>query len=54
MVSVYSAQDAGMDCTCFDYNIAIWCQPERIEVPHRFAMSDEEAEAKADEIDSIE
>ncbi len=54
VLSVYSLKTAGKDCTDFDYNIAIWYNPTRIEVPHAFVMSDREAEAKADEFDSIE
>ena len=54
VLSVYSLKTAGKDCTDFDYNIAIWYQPTRVEVPHAFVMSDREAEAKADEFESIE
>jgi ABC-type Fe3+-hydroxamate transport system substrate-binding protein len=54
VLSVYSLKVAGKDCSDFDYNIAIWFQPTRIEVPHAFVMSDADAERKADEFDSIE
>jgi hypothetical protein len=54
VLSVYSLKVAGKDCTDFDYNIAIWYEPTRIEVPHAFVMSDREAEKKADEFEYVE
>jgi ABC-type Fe3+-hydroxamate transport system substrate-binding protein len=53
VLSLYSLKVAGLDCTDFDYNIAIWFQPTRVEVPHAFVMSDAEAEAKADEFEAV-
>jgi hypothetical protein len=50
----YSLKTAGRDCTCFDFNISIWFEPMRVEVPHRFLLSDADAERKMDEIESIE
>jgi hypothetical protein len=54
VLSVYSLKTAGTNCTCFGYNIAIWFHPLRIEVPHKFVMSDQEAEAGADQFESID
>ena len=49
VLSVHSLKVAGKDCTCGDYNIAIWFSPTEIEVPHAFLITDEDAERAADE-----
>lgn len=36
---------------CFAYNFAVWFAPDRIEVPHEYLLSDEDAAKKADEMD---
>lgn len=55
VLTVYSTKmaAAGID-SCFEYNVALWFEPTRIEVPHRFLVSDEDAVKKADDFDSIE
>jgi len=55
LLSVYStkAAVAGID-SCFEYNLSVWFEPTRIEVPHRFLVTDEKAAAKADEFDDID
>jgi hypothetical protein len=54
VLQVYSLRTAGKDCTCFDFNISIWFEPERIEVPHRYLAGDAEAAERMDEVESIE
>lgn len=49
VLSVHSLRIAGKDCTCGEYNIAIWFSPGQIEVPHGYLVSDEDAERSADE-----
>jgi len=40
---IHSLAVAGKDCTCGEYNYAIWFQPDQIEVPHGALISDEQA-----------
>jgi hypothetical protein len=49
VLSIHSLAVAGRDCTCGEYNFAIWFKPGLIEVPHRFLETDEEAARIADE-----
>jgi len=43
VLHIHSLAVAGKDCTCGQYNYAIWFRPDRIEVPHGPLISDEEA-----------
>lgn len=54
VLQAYSLKTAGKDCTCFDFNISIWFEPARVEVPHRFLMSDADAERRMNEVEAIE
>ena len=49
VLSIHSLKVAGKDCTCGEYNIAIWFSPSEIEVPHGFLITDDDAERAADE-----
>ena len=49
VLSIHSLKVAGKDCTCGEYNIAIWFSPTQIEVPHQFLVTDEDAERSAEE-----
>lgn len=55
VLTVYSKKQAsnGID-SCFEYNMALWFEPRRIEVPHMFLVSDEQAAAKAEDIENID
>lgn len=54
VLQVYSLRTATQDCTCGDYNTAIWFAARKIEVLHSFLVSDAEAERMADDREVIE
>ena len=52
-LQVHSLRIAGKDCTCFEYNIAIWFEERRVEAPHAYLVSDEEAARRMDHLDRL-
>ncbi len=52
VLSIHSLKVAGKDCTCGEFNIAIWFKPTQIEVPHRYLLTDDEAAQANDEADA--
>ncbi len=53
VLSIHSLNVAGKDCTCGEYNLAIWFSPEKIEVPHRYLVDDAEAEKAAENVETM-
>ena len=49
---IHSLKVAGKDCTCGQYNFAVWFTPDAIEVPHSHLATDEAAAKVKDDADS--
>lgn len=50
VLHIQSLKIAGKDCTCGQYNLAVWFAADAIEVPHSYLATDEAAaEIKDDE-----
>ncbi len=55
VLEVYTVKGAEVGIHgCFAYNVAVWFVPDKIEVPHRYLLTDAEAAARADELDEME
>ena len=52
-LEVWNTKDGEVDCTCFAWNLAFRFEELRVEVPHRYLVSDKEAIRRQAEVDAI-
>jgi hypothetical protein len=52
VLEVYTVKGAEIGIHgCFAYNVAVWFNDKQVEVPHKYLISDQEAEKKANEFE---